>query len=89
MALDARTYRCDCEEGYSGALCNQRVESVNSCRGALQCVHGQCEQTEGGDRCICEQGFTGQNCDIGERGRKRIDTPVRLERTSSDCLVGV
>ncbi|KAM6942391.1 LOW QUALITY PROTEIN: slit homolog 1b [Lycodopsis pacificus] len=63
VALDAQTYRCDCEEGYRGALCNLQGEPAGSCRG-VRCLHGQCQQTEDGERCVCEQGFTGESCDI-------------------------
>lgn len=66
-ALDAQTYRCDCEEGYGGALCHLRVEPAGWCQG-LRCVHGQCEQTEDGGRCVCQQGYTGERCDTGEEG---------------------
>lgn len=67
MVLDAETYRCDCEEVYYGALCNLQKEPTGSCRG-LKCLHGQCQTTEDGERCICEQGYTGESCDIGESG---------------------
>ncbi|XP_031732952.1 slit homolog 1 protein-like [Anarrhichthys ocellatus] len=63
VALDAQTYRCDCEEGYRGALCNLQGEPAGSCRG-VRCLHGQCQETDGGERCVCEQGFTGESCDI-------------------------
>uniref|UniRef100_A0A3Q3J4R8 EGF-like domain-containing protein n=1 Tax=Monopterus albus TaxID=43700 RepID=A0A3Q3J4R8_MONAL len=65
MALDAQTYRCDCQDGYRGALCNLQGEPAALCQG-LHCVHGQCQQTEEGEHCVCEQGYTGQSCDIGE-----------------------
>lgn len=67
VALDAQTYRCDCEDGYRGALCNLQGEPAGLCRG-LQCLHGQCEETEDGEQCVCEQGYTGESCDIGEEG---------------------
>ncbi|XP_035516328.1 slit homolog 1 protein-like [Morone saxatilis] len=70
MALDAQTYRCDCEEGYRGALCNLQGEPAGLCQG-LQCLHGQCEETEDGEHCVCEQGYTGESCDI--------ETPCRGE----------
>ncbi|CAB1417660.1 unnamed protein product [Pleuronectes platessa] len=59
--LDAHTYRCDCQEGYHGALCNLQGAPEASCQG-LQCLHGQCEETEGGQRCVCQEGFTGESC---------------------------
>uniref|UniRef100_A0A3B4YZ18 Slit guidance ligand 1 n=1 Tax=Seriola lalandi dorsalis TaxID=1841481 RepID=A0A3B4YZ18_SERLL len=63
VVLDAQTYRCDCEAGYRGALCNLQGEPAGSCQG-LQCLHGQCQETEEGERCVCEQGYTGESCDI-------------------------
>uniref|UniRef100_A0A8C9ZK40 Slit homolog 1b (Drosophila) n=1 Tax=Sander lucioperca TaxID=283035 RepID=A0A8C9ZK40_SANLU len=63
VALDARTYRCDCAEGYRGALCNLQEEPAGLCQG-LQCLHGQCQETEDGEHCVCEQGYTGESCDI-------------------------
>ncbi|XP_060905245.1 slit homolog 1b [Labrus mixtus] len=63
VVLDTQSYRCDCEEGYGGSLCNLKEEPPSLCRG-LQCLHGQCEQTEQGEQCVCVQGFTGESCDI-------------------------
>lgn len=80
IALDGGTYRCDCQDGYSGALCNLQVAPTtavggsvcgggSSGSGALRCLHGRCEWTEdGGERCVCESGFSGESCSIGERG---------------------
>lgn len=65
MTLDAQTYRCDCEEGFRGALCNLQGEPAGLCQ-SLQCLHGQCEEADDGEHCICEQGYTGESCDIGE-----------------------
>ncbi|KAG7235919.1 hypothetical protein INR49_001885 [Caranx melampygus] len=67
VVLDAQTYRCDCEVGYHGALCNLQGEpaaaAVDGCQ-SLRCVHGQCQETEGGgERCVCEPGYTGDTCD--------------------------
>lgn len=76
VALDMQTYRCDCEEGYRGALCNLKGEPSVSCQD-LQCLHGQCQVTEEGERCICEQGYSGESCDIGEEGRGlRVETQM-------------
>uniref|UniRef100_A0AAQ5Y7C2 Slit homolog 1b (Drosophila) n=1 Tax=Amphiprion ocellaris TaxID=80972 RepID=A0AAQ5Y7C2_AMPOC len=63
VALDAQTYRCDCEAGYRGSLCNLQEVPTGSCQG-LQCLHGQCQETEDGQSCVCEQGYTGKSCDI-------------------------
>lgn len=64
MALDAQTYRCDCKDGYHGALCNQQGELPGSCRGR-PCLHGRCQESEDGAQCVCEQGYTGDSCDTG------------------------
>lgn len=80
IALDGGTYRCDCQDGYSGALCNLQVAPTavvggsvcgggGSGGGTLQCLHGRCEQTkDGGERCVCKLGFSGESCSIGEEG---------------------
>lgn len=69
VVLDTQTYRCGCETGYGGALCNNHEASTGSCRGLL-CLHGQCQKTEDGESCICEQGYTGESCDIGEESEQ-------------------
>lgn len=93
MALAGGSYRCDCQEGYSGALCNLRVAPTTTAvtavggsacggggSGALQCLHGRCEQVKDGDwRCVCEPGFTGESCNIGEEG----GTPLGSANQSS------
>nr|XP_054607861.1 slit homolog 1b [Nothobranchius furzeri] len=63
VMVDAQTYRCNCERGYQGTLCNLQEDPGVSCQG-LTCLHGRCEKTEDGDRCVCEQGYTGDSCDI-------------------------
>lgn len=74
VALDAQTYRCDCEEGYHGSLCNLQGEPEASCQ-SPQCLHGRCEVTDDGERCVCEQGYTGEGCDIGEdTGEEKVHT---------------
>lgn len=82
VALDAQTYRCECAEGYRGALCNLQGEPAAACQG-LQCLHGQCEQTEEGESCVCERGYTGAGCDIGERGRVGGRGGDRVTRSDS------
>ena len=72
VVLDAQTYRCECEKGYRGVLCNLREEPAGSCQG-LQCLHGHCQKTEDGERCVCEQGYTGESCDIGDMRGQRKD----------------
>uniref|UniRef100_A0AAX7TTH6 Slit homolog 1b (Drosophila) n=1 Tax=Astatotilapia calliptera TaxID=8154 RepID=A0AAX7TTH6_ASTCA len=85
VVLDAETYRCDCEEGYYGALCNLQKEPTGSCRG-LKCLHGQCQTTEDGERCICEQGYTGESCDIESPCRgEPVRDYHRLQRGTILC----
>uniref|UniRef100_A0A3Q3KTB1 Slit homolog 1b (Drosophila) n=1 Tax=Mastacembelus armatus TaxID=205130 RepID=A0A3Q3KTB1_9TELE len=84
VALDAQTYRCDCEKGYRGALCNLQGEP-GSCQGLL-CLHGHCLETEEGEHCVCEPGYTGQSCDIESlcRGEPVRDLH-RLQRGTVLC----
>ncbi|XP_041819743.1 slit homolog 1b [Chelmon rostratus] len=85
VALDVHTYRCDCEEGYLGALCNLQGEPAGSCH-ALQCWHGHCEETEDGERCVCEQGYTGESCDIESPCRgEPVRDYHRLQRGTVLC----
>uniref|UniRef100_A0A668RS25 Slit homolog 1b (Drosophila) n=1 Tax=Oreochromis aureus TaxID=47969 RepID=A0A668RS25_OREAU len=85
VVLDAETYRCDCEEGYYGALCNLQKEPAGSCWG-LKCLHGQCQKTEDGERCICEQGYTGESCDIESPCRgEPVRDYHRLQRGTVLC----
>ncbi|GLD67833.1 slit homolog 1 protein-like protein [Lates japonicus] len=85
VVLDVQTYRCDCEEGYRGALCNLQGEPAGSCQG-LQCLHGQCQETEEGERCICEQGYTGESCDIESPCRgEPVRDYHRLQRGTVLC----
>uniref|UniRef100_A0A3B3DE14 Uncharacterized protein n=1 Tax=Oryzias melastigma TaxID=30732 RepID=A0A3B3DE14_ORYME len=82
VVLDAQTYRCQCEKGYAGALCNS---AAGSCR-SRPCLHGSCAQTEEGESCVCERGFTGESCDAESPCR---GDPVRdfhrLQRGSALC----
>lgn len=65
IPLDSQSYRCECEEGYRGALCNQEGELFNPCR-RLSCKHGRCQISDTGDAfCHCESGYTGELCDAG------------------------
>ncbi|XP_056264639.1 slit homolog 1b [Pseudoliparis swirei] len=90
VALDARTYRCDCAEGYRGALCDQQGAPEGSCQRGAPCLRGRCQQAEDGEeRCVCEPGFTGESCDIespclGEpvRDVHRVQRGVVLCQTS-------
>uniref|UniRef100_A0A8B9I228 Slit homolog 1a (Drosophila) n=1 Tax=Astyanax mexicanus TaxID=7994 RepID=A0A8B9I228_ASTMX len=74
VPLDTQTYRCECQEGYRGALCNQQGELFNPCR-RLQCKHGRCQVSDTGDAyCHCESGYTGDLCDAESECRGE---PVR------------
>ncbi|XP_030282688.1 slit homolog 1b [Sparus aurata] len=85
VALDAQTYRCDCEEGYHGALCNLQGEPEGSCQ-SPQCLHGRCEVTDDGERCVCEQGYTGEGCDIESPCRgEPVRDYHRLQRGTVLC----
>lgn len=65
IPLDSQSYRCECDEGYRGALCNQEGELFNPCR-RLSCKHGRCQISDTGDAfCHCESGYTGELCDAG------------------------
>uniref|UniRef100_H3C8X9 EGF-like domain-containing protein n=1 Tax=Tetraodon nigroviridis TaxID=99883 RepID=H3C8X9_TETNG len=77
VPVDARTYRCDCRDGYEGALCHlQRHRPA----GAAACPHGE------GGRCACEDGFSGQSCDIElPCGGQPVRDHHRLRRGSALC----
>ncbi|XP_015225833.1 PREDICTED: slit homolog 1 protein-like [Cyprinodon variegatus] len=87
MVLDAQTYRCECEKGYRGALCNLQEEPAGSCQ-RLQCLHGQCQKTGDEERCICDQGYSGESCNTSDETPCRGE-PVRdyhrLQRGSVLC----
>ncbi|TNN34784.1 Slit 1 protein [Liparis tanakae] len=52
VALDARTYRCDCAEGYGGALCDLQGAPGGACQQGAPCLHGRCQRAEDGEeRC--------------------------------------
>ncbi|CAB1338497.1 unnamed protein product, partial [Coregonus sp. 'balchen'] len=57
------SYRCECVEGYRGALCNQQGELFNTCH-SNNCKHGRCQISDTGDAyCHCEAGYIGNLCD--------------------------
>lgn len=65
--MDMQSYRCECQEGFHGALCNQQEELFNPCR-RLQCKHGHCQISDTGDAyCHCEVGYSGELCDKGKK----------------------
>jgi len=87
VALDARTYRCDCAEGYRGALCDQQGAPEGSCQRGAPCLRGRCQQAEDGEeRCVCEPGFTGESCDIGEGRPANHPVAPPLKRPLIVCV---
>uniref|UniRef100_A0A3Q1FLI5 Slit guidance ligand 1 n=1 Tax=Acanthochromis polyacanthus TaxID=80966 RepID=A0A3Q1FLI5_9TELE len=85
VALDAQSYRCNCEAGYRGSLCNLQEVPTASCQG-LQCLHGQCQEMEDGQSCVCEQGYTGESCDIESPCRgEPVRDYHRLQRGTVLC----
>ncbi|KAM6972404.1 slit homolog 1 protein-like [Aplochiton taeniatus] len=88
VAMDTQAYRCDCEEGYRGALCNQLGEPRGQrvCQG-LACQHGRCQATEGGaSRCVCDEGYTGESCDTESPCRGQVVRDVhRQQRGGALC----
>ncbi|KAM4611248.1 slit homolog 1b [Polymixia lowei] len=88
VALDVQTYRCECEQGFRGALCSQQGEpavAAGTCQG-LQCQHGQCQETEEGAHCVCDPGFTGKNCDIESPCRgEAVRDFHRVQRGAALC----
>jgi len=55
------TGECECEDGWSGVLCEDVGEgSSNPCEG-VDCVNGACNEETG--ECECEDGYWGVNCD--------------------------
>lgn len=70
-----RDYKCQCPPGYSGKLCQDRVDL---CRGFPCANGGTCADADGLDfKCTCAPGFTGKHCHINVN-----------ECESSPCLNG-
>lgn len=85
VVLDSQMYRCECEPGFHGVLCNLKGEAARLCQG-LPCVHGQCEETGNGESCTCKPGFTGQSCDIESPCRgEPVRDYHRLQRGGVRC----
>ncbi|EGT59406.1 CBN-CRB-1 protein [Caenorhabditis brenneri] len=53
-------FECNCMDGYSGELCEQR--DVNECN-HYDCYRGHCVMTVSGPACQCELGYTGRFCE--------------------------
>ncbi|XP_027697489.1 slit homolog 3 protein [Vombatus ursinus] len=57
------SYTCKCADGYMGASCDRRNDSVSPCWD-FKCYHGQCHISERGQPyCVCEPSFSGEHCD--------------------------
>ncbi|UMM39588.1 hypothetical protein L5515_016577 [Caenorhabditis briggsae] len=54
------SFECNCMDGYSGQLCEQR--NVNECN-HYDCNRGHCVMTVSGPACQCELGYTGRFCE--------------------------
>uniref|UniRef100_A0A8C9VTN2 Teneurin transmembrane protein 2 n=1 Tax=Scleropages formosus TaxID=113540 RepID=A0A8C9VTN2_SCLFO len=66
---------CRCEEGWTGAACDQRVCNP-------QCVkHGTCKD----GRCQCERGWNGEHCTIG---RPLFHGCPNLCSGNGQCILG-
>jgi hypothetical protein len=54
------TFTCDCEEGWTGELCDTEVPCEPN-----PCVNGTCiDEGDGTFTCDCDEGWTGELCDI-------------------------
>uniref|UniRef100_A0A1I7U097 Neurogenic locus Notch protein n=1 Tax=Caenorhabditis tropicalis TaxID=1561998 RepID=A0A1I7U097_9PELO len=53
-------FECNCMDGYSGQLCEQR--DINECN-HYDCNRGHCVMTVSGPACQCEMGYTGRFCE--------------------------
>lgn len=66
VPLDALSYSCQCQDGYSGALCNQAGAPADPC-GGLRCLRGHCQASATkGAHCVCDPGFSGELCEQGQ-----------------------
>ena len=53
------TYRCDCNEGFTGSFCETKIEGCS----AKPCINGVCIQSFLGFSCECLRGCKGPLCD--------------------------
>ncbi|KAI8480481.1 Slit 2 protein, partial [Branchiostoma belcheri] len=60
-ALSDVSYSCDCDKGFTGALCEEK--EPDPCEGH-RCLHGTCKVVdESSYMCDCERGYTGLTCE--------------------------
>uniref|UniRef100_M3XL08 Slit guidance ligand 3 n=3 Tax=Latimeria chalumnae TaxID=7897 RepID=M3XL08_LATCH len=79
-------FTCRCAEGYTGAYCEKRADSLSFCRN-LRCNHGRCKiSAQGQPYCECDNNFTGENCDkeIACKG-EMIREVVRKQQGYASC----
>ncbi len=53
------TYRCDCNEGFTGSFCETNIEGCS----AKPCINGEFIQSHLGFSCECLRGYKGSLCD--------------------------
>ncbi|XP_053602020.1 protein crumbs [Plodia interpunctella] len=61
LALDAGLFRCQCDPGYSGRLCDMDVDECT--RTPKICNNGVCVNSPGSYQCYCRPGYTGDSCE--------------------------
>lgn len=54
-----RGYRCECQKGWSGRLCQDKVVTCAD----KPCMHGSCRDTSKGFQCDCPNGYSGNMCE--------------------------
>ncbi|KAK2162625.1 hypothetical protein LSH36_95g07036 [Paralvinella palmiformis] len=55
------TFQCNCDDGYTGALCDS---NINECASTPCNNHGRCTDGIDGYTCSCDRGFSGAQCEI-------------------------
>lgn len=66
LPINAFSYSCKCQPGYTGVLCDEEEEVFNPCQ-SIKCKHGKCRLSGLGKAyCECNSGYTGEGCDRGK-----------------------
>lgn len=56
---EGTSYRCECQRGYEGAVCDRQIDPCSS----FVCYHGGvCHVQETQPACQCAPGYRGANC---------------------------